>query len=242
MNPILLKHLIHEFFSEYRHLYSDFIQELKIPRKDNHADEPKNEKIRLFQKQVKLKYFHEKFAAIARESEFSHADLVEFIKDSLLFFRENINYIESIFDSNRNLIEDNSFIAFQHTYNTNEIIKYLEFELTKIKESGLLTKDELMKSSIIKPKYSWENKTELSELIHVLYKSNRIKKDGLSIQKKELTQLLIDFFDLNDFEPSDLANKSAKTFKKGADGKTFINELNEIMNSYVKVINDKESN
>ena len=86
----------------------------------------------------------------------------------------------------------------------------------------------------------WDNKTEISELIYVLFHSKRIKINGKPIEQKQLTEIFNKLFNTDIKTPVDLLNKSVKTFKRGEDGNTFINELNTIFNTYIDKIRDKE--
>jgi hypothetical protein len=70
----------------------------------------------------------------------------------------------------------------------------------------------------IKNDISWDNQTELSELIYVLFHSKRVLKNGKPIQQKELTELL--------------NQKSMKSYKKDRLGKTFMSELNSLLEKY----------
>jgi hypothetical protein len=79
---------------------------------------------------------------------------------------------------------------------------------------------------------SWKNKTELSELIFVLFHSKRVLKNGLPIQKRELTQIFNKLFNTDIKEPSDLLGKTTRTYKRGDDGQTFIKELNSYLEEY----------
>lgn len=86
----------------------------------------------------------------------------------------------------------------------------------------------------------WDNKTELAELIYVLYHSKRIKVNGKPIEQQKLTKIFCKLFNTQIDSPVDLLNKTAKTFKKGEDGKTFISELNTILEKYIdKIRNTK---
>ena len=241
MNPVLLKHLSQHFFSDYIIPYSGLIDELRVANKSNKEYEPSTEKMSHFSDIVNVTLFHTKYNSFIKNYEITGVDLAQFINDTILNFRERVVQIESLFDDNENKIKEYIWmVSFLHTYQTTEIIKYLEYELKKLSESGVENLDDAIIRLVAKPKYTWDNKTELSQLIHVLFKSNRIKKDGNPIQKKELSQLTAEFFNINSFEPSDYINKSAKSYKSSTDGKTFISELNQIMTSYIKEINIKE--
>lgn len=96
---------------------------------------------------------------------------------------------------------------------------------------------------IIKPTdngISWENKTELCQLILVLARSKKIFKNGKPILQKDLIDLFSKTFNIEKLNFHDLVMGSVKTNKVTYDGKTFISELNKLMNDYRTEILDKE--
>lgn len=122
-----------------------------------------------------------------------------------------------------------------------DCIKYCEEGIRDIFQQKEPMKEMEQYSNSINSQMQWDQKTEISELIYVLYHSKRIKVNGIPIEQKDLTEIFCKLFNTDIKTPTDLLNKTAKTFKKGEDGKTFISELNSILNDYIDKIRDKDS-
>ncbi len=76
-------------------------------------------------------------------------------------------------------------------------------------------------------KITWDDKTDLCELVYVLYKSNKIKKDGNPISQKELAELFSSIFN-NDIrgQVNDLVGKRLRETERGERPMaTFIGQL-----------------
>lgn len=234
MNPILLRDLISDFCFEYSVFYSNKIASITNTQSLNYSKKERS----LNEEADNIKYFHKKYLKFIKENQLTNAEIDLFIEDVLRSFKDIEVRLSDAYESIKK--KGDSWFVVISVQPTTKIILYLELELDKIRKTGLLTTNEFAESKKVNSGYSWENKTELSELIHVLYKSERIKKNGVAIEKQELTRLFQDLFRFNKFNPIDLLNKSVKSYKKGDDGKSFINELNEYMKDYIKSIKEKE--
>lgn len=161
--------------------------------------------------------------------------LIEFNYETVLFENKINKKISDINNNNRRshfLPEYNTSFYLSKNYFKAELE-----EIDKVKVSD--EKPEIHHN--INNEISWENQTELSELIYVLFHSKKVLKNGKPIQQKDLTELLNKTFNTNIKEPTDLLKKSMTSNKVVYDGKTFISELNSILEVYKKKTLDKDS-
>ena len=144
---------------------------------------------------------------------------------------EYIKYKVDFRHTNKITIE---FAKYTHSF-AELLARFDDIPFTRDNELNL--KSEEVLNNVI----SWENQTELSELIYVLFHSKKVLKNGKPIQQKDLTELLNKTFNTNIKEPTDLLKKSMTSNKVVYDGKTFISELNSILEVYKKKTLDKDS-
>jgi len=78
----------------------------------------------------------------------------------------------------------------------------------------------------------WENKTELSELIYSLWKSNRILSKGTPILQKDLIVIFEKRFNVNLNNFHDLLREGKSSAKRSIDKKYFMNELLNYVEKY----------
>lgn len=117
------------------------------------------------------------------------------------------------------------------------IANFFSTEVKRLRKETLENESNNLTISTSKFGISWKKettsktlgyKTDLKELLFVLYKSERIIKNKKPIEHKELTRIFNELLgtDVNLENPSDKINRRSLD-------KTYINELNEIMNEHL---------
>ena len=81
---------------------------------------------------------------------------------------------------------------------------------------------------------SWDNRTELSELIQALYMSKRILVNGKPANKKEIIEHFEHLFNVDLSNQKDLYRRFTQTYKVAEDGECFTGELHELIRKDVE--------
>lgn len=244
MNPVLFKTKTRTFSDKFRPTYSHVLRKLEVAIVDSADDDFwTNDGIFDSIGYFPIEGFANAFETFLTENNLLKEEKIEFIRESQRRFKEWGVVLDSKHEKlNGGGTEDQFWTYLKGSAGINTIVKFLEHELTSLSGSSIKltnsTKGDLDEGHNDENEIgntgsiTWVNKTELSELIYVLYHSKRILKNGIPIQQKELTALFNEIFNTDLKEPSDLLNKSVATFKRGEDGKTFINELNTLLEEY----------
>ncbi len=188
---------------------------------------------------------NEEWIKLCNESKFSDKDrfyAIKYLMTFLIELKPTLEYKIQLKDLEENKNSRSSWFIFDDNLSYKFIFDYFKSELLEYSDDGVKknsTIDTTVKS--LNFDISWENQTELSELIYVLFHSKRVLKNGKPIQQKDLTELLNKTFNTSIKEPTDLLKKSIPSYKKSIDGKTFISELNSILEVYKKKTLDKDS-
>lgn len=187
-------------------------------------------------KRIDIHNFNDNWITLCKENLFNNTDK-KFAANQMLNHLASIKELleRRIKVKNKEIENTEKFNWFSfNDISYNSLITYFNSEF--LEDTKTDTNNENTNNLI-----SWENQTELSELIYVLFHSKRVLKNGKPIEIKDLTELFNKTFNTNIKTPTDLVNKSVKSYKKSIDGKTFISELNTILEVYKKQTLDKDS-
>lgn len=232
MNPILFQKKVIDFMAPF---YKDFDYVMMLMRDDK--EEYSNEFMELheyFQQNSFLSVidFSDNLKRFLKENELTESENELFVNECRRTLKGMIINIDSAYE--RYTSEGRGF-CIEHALckkNAEILIEFLDYEIKHIEEKQGFKNGIVKDSDSINFPLEWSNKTELSELIFVLFHSKRVLKDGLPIQQKDLTSIFNKLFNTDIKEPSDLLGKTARTYKRGDDGQTFIKELNGYLEKY----------
>jgi hypothetical protein len=237
MNPVLLKGYISNFCHTLEHdTFSWHFDNLKKRNFVEYNPIGVQERIDFYMLHDRINNFNENLTLEPRESLLFLNEILKTITGWLRLINDiegvqGCEFMGDIFDSTYIIIE-----------NIENCIKFLQYEIEETEKSlnhTPISRDGLNKNSSYR--LEWGNKTEISELIYVLFHSQRIKVNGQPIEQKELAKVFSELFNTEIEKPIDLLNKSVKTFKKGEHGKTFLSELNSILDGYIDKVREKEN-
>lgn len=238
MNKTVLTELIVEYWENIEeHLYWEVAY--------YYRDFSKNEnpiRNNFWQGKISMVQFNENWKGFCQSNNLSNKDVfyaISYVLEKFPLLIERLHHAICSLEQEVSKRNDFSFLINSNCHSFRDFFK------SELEVYSIDTSDKSKNISEIPLKsnteISWENQTELSELIYVIFHSKRILKNGKPIQQKELTNLFNQTFNTDIKEPIDLVNKSVKTYKKNKDGKTFISELNSLLEEYKKKTLDKES-
>lgn len=232
MNPILFKKKVIDFMAPF---YKDFDYVMMLMRddKEKYSDEFM-ELHEYFQKNSFLSVidFSNNLKGFLKENELTEVENELFVNECRRTFKGLIINIDSAYE--RYTSEGGGF-CIEHALckrNAEILIEFLDYEIKHIEGKPGFKNGIVKGSDDLGLPLEWSNKTEISELIFVLFHSQRIKVNGRPIEQKELTKVFSKLFNTDIKEPSDLLGKTTRTYKRGDDGQTFIKELNSYLEDY----------
>lgn len=196
-----------------------------------------------WRRKMKLNEFCEIWYNFTQSNKLSDSDIIY----SINYFLKNFSHIERTLKKTvEKLKVENKEKIFRgdFRFDSSNLNSYKNFFISELDNlTNTKFKETESNEVIIKPTdngISWENKTELCQLILVLARSKKIFKNGKPILQKDLIDLFSKTFNIEKLNFHDLVMGSVKTNKVTYDGKTFISELNKLMNDYRTEILDKE--
>lgn len=246
MNRVFLKQKIEsEILSGFKSVIDEFIISYKIPEIVGHDETGYpvyNDFVhsRSYLDQNLVLFFNERIEKLQQIKDFESDDYLF----ALSIIKECVNKYLLLLTELGEFNPDNIAKPFEKEDYILMFTNCIDFFEEEEKKELNRQKFEVSKNEIvlnnINSKIEWDNKTEISELIYVLFHSKRIKKNGVPIEQRELTEIFCKLFNTKIKTPTDYLNKSAKTYKKNTDGNTLMNELKGYIDAYNKSVIDKE--